>query len=42
LEGNNLLQAMPEKPIAYQQGQTCVLLKPDSQSTRIAGKGAIQ
>jgi hypothetical protein len=33
---------MPEKPIAYQQGQTCVLLKPDSQSTRIAGKGAMQ
>ena len=42
MKDNNLSQAMPEKPIAYQQGQTCVLLKPDSQSTRIAGKGVMQ
>jgi len=32
----------PEKPIVYRQGQTLVLLKPDSQRTRIAGKGLIQ
>lgn len=36
------LQVTPEKPIVYQQGQTLVLLKPDSQGTRIAGKGSIQ
>jgi selenocysteine-specific translation elongation factor len=38
----DILQVTPEKPIAYLPGQTCVLLKPDSQSTRIVGKGAIQ
>lgn len=41
LEGE-ILQVTPEKPIAYQEGQTLVLLKPDSQGTRIAGKGSIQ
>jgi selenocysteine-specific translation elongation factor len=41
LEGD-ALQVTPEKPIVYQQGQTLVLLKPDSQGTRIAGKGSIQ
>jgi selenocysteine-specific translation elongation factor len=41
IEGETL-QATPEKPIAYRQGQTLVLLKPDSQGTRIAGKGSIQ
>lgn len=41
LEGE-ILQMTPEKPIAYRQGQTLVLLKPDSQGTRIAGKGSIQ
>jgi hypothetical protein len=41
LEGE-ILQVTPEKPMAYQQGQTLVLLKPDSQGTRIAGKGSIQ
>lgn len=41
LEGETL-QVTPEKPIAYQQGQTLVLLKPDSQGTRIAGKGSMQ
>lgn len=41
LEGETL-QVTPEKPIVYQQGQTLVLLKPDSQGTRIAGKGSIQ
>jgi selenocysteine-specific translation elongation factor len=41
LEGE-ILQVTPEKPIVYQQGQTLVLLKPDSQGTRIAGKGSIQ
>lgn len=41
LEGE-ALQVTPEKPIVYQQGQTLVLLKPDSPGTRIAGKGPIQ
>lgn len=40
LEGETL-QVTPEKPIVYTQGQTLVLLKPDSQGTRIAGKGSI-
>jgi selenocysteine-specific translation elongation factor len=38
----DILQVTPEKPIVYKQGQTLVLLKPDSQGTRIAGKGSIQ
>jgi selenocysteine-specific translation elongation factor len=41
LEGETL-QVTPEKPMVYQQGQALVLLKPDSQGTRIAGKGSIQ
>lgn len=41
LEGE-ILQVTPEKPFVYLQGQTLVLLKPDSQGTRIAGKGSIQ
>jgi selenocysteine-specific translation elongation factor len=41
LEGETL-SVTPEKPIAYKEGQTLVLLKPDSQGTRIAGKGSIQ
>jgi selenocysteine-specific translation elongation factor len=41
LEGETL-QVTPEKPIAYQQGQTLVLLKPDSPGTRIAGKGSMR
>lgn len=41
LEGETL-QVTPEKPIVYKQGETIVLLKPDSQGTRIAGKGSIQ
>jgi selenocysteine-specific translation elongation factor len=41
LEGKTL-QVTPEKPIAYKAGQTLVLLKPDSQGTRIAGKGSMQ
>src|SRR5574341_1516237 len=28
----------PEKPMAYRPGEICVLLKPDSQGTRIVGK----
>jgi selenocysteine-specific translation elongation factor len=31
-----------DKPIAYHDGQTCVLLKPDSQTTRIVGKGTLR
>ena len=41
LEGD-VLQVTPEKPLVYKQGQTLVLLKPDSQGTRIAGKGSMQ
>lgn len=41
LEGETL-QVTPEKPIVYKAGQTLVLLKPDSQGTRIAGKGSMQ
>jgi hypothetical protein len=41
LEGD-MLQVTPEKPIVYKEGQTLVLLKPDSQGTRIAGKGLIE
>jgi selenocysteine-specific translation elongation factor len=37
-----ILQVTPEKAIVYKQGETIVLLKPDSQGTRIAGKGLIQ
>ncbi|MGH9923638.1 MAG: EF-Tu/IF-2/RF-3 family GTPase, partial [Nitrososphaerales archaeon] len=36
------LEITPEKPVAYRPGQICVLLKPDSQGTRIVGKGIIQ
>ena len=36
------LEITPEKPMAYRLGQICVLLKPDSQGTRIVGKGTIQ
>ncbi|HEX7033167.1 MAG TPA: EF-Tu/IF-2/RF-3 family GTPase [Nitrososphaera sp.] len=42
LEGETTLQVTPEKPLVYTQGQTVVLLKPDSQGTRIAGKGSMQ
>jgi selenocysteine-specific translation elongation factor len=41
LEGETL-QVTPEKPIVYRQGQTLVLLKPDSPGTRIVGRGSIQ
>lgn len=41
LEGE-ILQVTPEKPVVYRQGETLVLLKPDSQGTRIVGKGSIQ
>jgi selenocysteine-specific translation elongation factor len=40
--GEGLLQITVEKPAAYQRGQTCVLLKPDNQGTRIIGKGHIE
>ena len=36
------LEITPEKPVAYRPGEICVLLKPDSQGTRIVGKGIIQ
>jgi selenocysteine-specific translation elongation factor len=41
LEGNTL-QVTPEKPLVYKPGQTLVLLKPDNQGPRIAGKGSMQ
>ncbi len=37
-----ILEISPEKPMVYLPGQTCVLLKPDSQTTRIIGKGVFQ
>jgi selenocysteine-specific translation elongation factor len=40
--GEGLLQITVEKPAAYKRGQTCVLLKPDNQGTRIIGKGHIE
>jgi len=42
LEGETTLLVTPEKPLVYTPGQTIVLLKPDSQGTRIVGKGSIQ
>ena len=36
------MQITPEKPIVYQPGQACVLLKPDSAGTRIIGKAVLQ
>lgn len=37
-----ILEIAPEKPLVCLPGQTCVLLKPDSQTTRIIGKGIFQ
>jgi selenocysteine-specific translation elongation factor len=39
---DGLLEISAEKPLAFQKGQSCVLLKPDNQGTRIIGKGQIQ
>ncbi len=36
------LEITPEKPMVYLPGQACVLLKPDSQGSRIIGKGVFQ
>lgn len=41
-QAGDVLEMTPEKPLAYVKGQVCVLLKPDSASTRIIGKGVIQ
>ncbi len=41
-DGEGTLLISVEKPVAYQQAQTCVLLKPDNQGTRIIGKGQVQ
>ena len=38
----DMLEIAPEKPVAYRPGQACILLKPDSPTTRIIGKGIIQ
>lgn len=40
--GGDMLEITAEKPVAYQKGQTCVLLKPDNQGSRIIGKGEIE
>ncbi|AIC14233.1 EF-Tu/IF-2/RF-3 family GTPase [Nitrososphaera viennensis] len=40
--GSDMLEITPEKPMVYLPGQACVLLKPDSQTTRIIGKGVFQ
>jgi selenocysteine-specific translation elongation factor len=39
--GTGELQITSDKPVSYKDGQACVLLKPDSQGTRIIGKGQI-
>lgn len=36
------VEITPEKPMCYLPGQACVLLKPDSQGSRIIGKGVFQ
>ncbi|NWG36244.1 EF-Tu/IF-2/RF-3 family GTPase [Nitrososphaera sp.] len=41
-QAGDVLEMTPEKPLACVKGQACVLLKPDSASTRIIGKGIIQ
>lgn len=41
-QAGDVMEMTPEKPLAYLPGQACVLLKPDSASTRIIGKGIIQ
>jgi selenocysteine-specific translation elongation factor len=42
IAGEGTLEISVEKPVAFQKGQTCVLLKPDSPGTRIVGKGQVQ
>ena len=37
-----MLEIIPEKPFVFLRRQTCVLLKPDSQGTRIIGRAIIQ
>ncbi|HEY8139909.1 MAG TPA: EF-Tu/IF-2/RF-3 family GTPase [Nitrososphaera sp.] len=41
-KAEEMIELTLDKPIAYHEGQTCVLLKPDSQSTRIVGKGTLR
>lgn len=41
-QSGDVLEMTPENPLAYVKGQACVLLKPDSATTRIIGKGVIQ
>ena len=42
LIGGDMLEIISEKPIVFFHRQKCVLLKPDSQGTRIIGKAIIQ
>jgi hypothetical protein len=43
LFNGTVIEIKPEsKPVAFFPGQTYVLLKPDSQGTRIIGKGIIE
>jgi len=39
---SGMMEIILDKPIAYQEGQICVILKPDSQGSRIVGKGTLQ
>jgi selenocysteine-specific translation elongation factor len=41
-QSGDLMELIPEKPLVCAPGQVCVLLKPDSPSTRIIGKGTFQ
>lgn len=41
-QAGDMLEITPEKPVVYRPGQPCALLKPDSQSSRIIGKGILQ
>ncbi|MGI0036262.1 MAG: EF-Tu/IF-2/RF-3 family GTPase, partial [Nitrososphaera sp.] len=38
----DMMEIILDKPVAYQDGQICVVLKPDSQESRIIGKGTLQ
>ncbi|MGI0024328.1 MAG: hypothetical protein ACREA4_04180 [Nitrososphaera sp.] len=38
----DMMEIILDKPVAYKDGQICVVLKPDSQGSRIIGKGTLQ
>jgi len=41
-ESSGMMDIMLDKPIAYYEGQSCVLLKPDNPGSRVAGVGTLQ